>query len=167
VASQRAKRKQRQRNAAPRAVPSERRNQDAERVAQRRSGERLLGTVGERPPGPFGDLPVSELLIFIGAIGAVVGYFTGGVPAMLVGLAVVALGVIEVTAREHFSGFRSHTTLLAGIPAVGVGVAVIAIVGSRTTRELLLFVVALVFGGLFWLFRRSFLIARQRRVARR
>lgn len=110
---------------------------------------------------------MSELLIFIGAIGAVVGYFTGGVPAMLVGLAVVALGVIEVTAREHFSGFRSHTTLLAGIPAVGVGVAVIAIVGSRTTRELLLFVVALVFGGLFWLFRRSFLIARQRRVARR
>jgi hypothetical protein len=127
----------------------------------------MLGTVGERPAGPFGGLPVSEVLIFIGGIGAVVGYFTGGVPAMLVGLAVLALGVIEVTAREHFSGFRSHSTLLAGVPAVGVGVAVIAIVGSRTTRELLLFIVALVFGGLFWVLRRSFQIARQRRVARR
>lgn len=127
----------------------------------------MLGTVGERPSGPFGGLPVSELLIFIGGIGAVVGYFANGVPAMLVGLAVLALGVIEVTAREHFSGFRSHTTLLAGVPAVGVGVAVIAIVGSRTTRELLLFIVALVFGGLFWVLRRTFLTARQRRVARR
>jgi hypothetical protein len=127
----------------------------------------MLGKVGERPPSPFGGLPVSELLILVGGVGAVVGYFADGVTAMLVGLAVVALGVIEVTAREHFSGFRSHTTLLAGIPAVGVGVLVIAIVGSRTTRELLLFVVALVFGGLFWVFRRAFLGARQRRVARR
>lgn len=127
----------------------------------------MLGKVGERPPGPFGGLPVSELLILAGAIGAAVGYFTWGNTALFVGLAVVALGVIEVTAREHFSGFRSHTTLLAGIPAVVVGVAVIAIVGSRTTRELLLFVVALVFGGLFWLFRRAFTFARQRRVARR
>ena len=136
-------------------------------MAQRRSGERMLGTVGERPPGPFGGLPVSELLILIGGVGAVVGYVADGTTAMLVGLAIVAIGVVEVTAREHFSGFRSHTTLLAGIPAVGAGVVVIEVVGSHTTRQVLLFVVALVFGGLFWLFRRAFVTARQRRVARR
>jgi hypothetical protein len=130
-------------------------------------GQRMLGTVGERPPSPFGGLPVSEIAIFAGLVSAIIGFTEGGAnPALLVGVAVLAIGVIEVTAREHFSGFRSHTTLLAGIPAIGVGVAVIAIVGSKTTRQLLLFLVILVFAGLFYAFRRAFMVARQRRVAR-
>lgn len=132
----------------------------------------MLGTVGERPPSPFGGIPVSELAIFAGLIAFIVGavQFLGhdGIqPALYIGAAVIALGVIEFTAREHFSGFRSHTTLLAGIPAVGVGIVLIAIVGSRTTRQLLLVVVVLVFAALFYAFRRSFMAARQRRVARR
>ena len=111
---------------------------------------------------------MSEVAIFAGAVAFVIGLVQGGAnPALIVGLIVLALGVVEVTAREHFSGFRSHTTLLAGIPAVGVGIAIIAIVGSRTTRQLLLVVVVLVFAGLFYAFRRSFMAARQRRVARR
>ncbi len=131
----------------------------------------MLGTVGERPASPFG-WPVSEMAIFIGLIAFVVGAVQllshdGVQPALYVGAAVIALGVLEFTVREHFSGFRSHTTLLAGIPAVGVGITVIAIVGSRTTRQLLMLVVVLVFAGLFYTFRRVFLVARQRRVARR
>jgi hypothetical protein len=127
----------------------------------------MLGTVGERPPGPFGGLPVSEIAIFVGLVAAVVGFTQGGAnPALIVGLIVLVLGVVEVTAREHFSGFRSHTTLLAGIPAIGVGILVIAIVGSKTTRQMLLFLVILVFGALFYVFKRVFMSARQRRVAR-
>lgn len=132
----------------------------------------MLGTVGERPPSPFGGIPVSELAIFAGLIAFVVGAIQylghdGVQPALYIGAAVIALGVIEFTAREHFSGFRSHTTLLAGIPAVAVGIAVIAVVGSRTTREFLVFVVLVVFVGLFYVLRRTFMAARQRRVARR
>lgn len=132
----------------------------------------MLGTVGERPPSPFGGLPVSEIAIFVGLISFVIGgvqllNHDGVQPALYVGAIIVGIGVGEVTAREHFSGFRAHTTLLAAIPAVAVGVAVIEIVGSHTARQLLLFVVALVFAGLFYVFRRVFMAARQRRVARR
>jgi hypothetical protein len=31
-----------------------------------------------------------------------------------VGVVLAALGGLEVSAREHFAGYRSHTTLLAG-----------------------------------------------------
>jgi hypothetical protein len=153
-------------------VRSERRERQAERRAvtdrDRRAGQRMLGTVGERPASPFGGLPVSEIAIFAGLIAAVIGFTQGGAnPALIVGLVVLVLGVVEVTAREHFSGFRSHTTLLAGVPAVGVGLLVIEAIGSKLTRQLLLFVVLLVFGGLFYAFRRAFMAARQRRVARR
>jgi hypothetical protein len=128
----------------------------------------MLGTVGERPESPFGGLPVSEIAIFAGLVSAVVGWTQGGAnPALVVGLVVLVLGVLEFTAREHFSGFRAHTTLLAGIPAIAVGLGVIQIGGSATTRQLLLFLVVLVFGGLFYVFRRAFMAARQRRVARR
>jgi hypothetical protein len=128
----------------------------------------MLGTVGERPESPFGGLPVSEVAIFAGLVSAVVGWTQGGAnPALIVGLVVLVLGVLEFTAREHFSGFRAHTTLLAGIPAIAVGLGVIQVGGSATTRQLLLFFVVLVFGGLFYVFRRAFMAARQRRVARR
>jgi hypothetical protein len=127
----------------------------------------MLGTVGERPQGPFGGLPVSELLILAGGVGAVVGLVGNAKPALIVGLVVVALGVLEFTAREHFSGYRSHTTLLAAIPTVAIEVGLITAVGFHSARGLVLLVMVPVFAGLFWLLRRSFLIARQRRVARR
>jgi hypothetical protein len=39
--------------------------------------------------------------------------------AMLVaGMALGSLGGLDTALREHFSGFRSHTMILAGIPAV-------------------------------------------------
>ncbi len=163
----RQKRKQRARTGAPRAVRSERREEVATTQRQRQAGERLLGTVGERPPSPFGGLPVSELLILAGGVSAIVGFVEDARPALFVGLAVVALGVLEVTAREHFSGYRSHTTLLAAIPTVAVEFVLVSAVGSHTTRGLLLLLIVPVFGGLFFILRRSFLLARQRRVARR
>jgi hypothetical protein len=126
----------------------------------------MLGTVGERPQGPFGGLPVSELVILAGAVGAVVGLIENAKPALLVGLVVVALGVLEFTAREHFSGYRSHTTLLAGIPAIGAGVALIALFGGSLRRGSLLLVVVPVFVVCFWLLRKRFRAARQARIAK-
>jgi hypothetical protein len=155
---------------APRAVPSSRRDERAIRAAEaareRQRGQRQLGREGERPEGPFGGLPVSEVAILLGIIGAVFGFLNGGGAALVVGLVVCALGVCEITAREHFSGYRSHTALLAGIPAVLIDVGVIAIIGEPRQRGFLLVVVVPVFAILFWLLRRQFMIARQARVAR-
>lgn len=122
---------------------------------------------GERPEGLFGGLPVSEVAILVGLIAGVVGFVDGGGAPLIVGLVVCALGVVEVTAREHFSGYRSHTVLLAAIPAIAVEVGVVLAFGEPRQRLLLLVVVVPVFGVLFWLLRRRFAAARQARVARR
>ena len=173
MASQRAKKRTRKRRnpaAAPRAAASSRRDQRAERAAvsqrQYRRGHRQLGREGERPESPFGGLPISELAILAGLVGIVVGVLGSGGPALIVGIIVCALGVIEVTAREHFSGYRSHTALLAAIPAVAIEAGVVAVFGEPKQRLLVLVVVVPVFALLFWLLRRKFLTARQARVAR-
>jgi hypothetical protein len=155
-------------------VTSSRREQRAELLAQRqaeqknqhRRATRQLGTEGERPPSPFGGLPVSEIAIFAGAIGAAVGVIQGGGVALVVGLIVCTLGVVEVTAREHFSGFRSHTSLLAAIPAVAAGVGVVLIFGQPRQRSVVLLAVVPVYAVVFWLLRKRFLSARQARIAR-
>ena len=149
---------------------STRRDERAERVAaagrDNRRGSRQLGREGERPESPFGGLPVSEFAILVGGIALVIGFFNGGGPALIVGVIVCVLGVVEVTGREHFSGYRSHTLLLAAIPAVALEAVVVAVFGEPKQRIELLIVVVPVFALLFWLLRRRFQTARQARVAR-
>jgi len=151
-------------------VPSTRRETRAEREAraerERKRGQRQLGREGDRPQSPFGGLPISELAILVGLIAAVVGFVSGGGPPLVVGLIICALGVVEITAREHFSGYRSHAALLAGIPAVALEVVLVVSFGEPKQRALLLVAVVPVFAVLFWLLRRKFLTARQARVAR-
>jgi hypothetical protein len=163
-------RKRRSPGAAPRAVPSTRRELRATREIEaerdHRRAHRQLGREGERPPSPFGGLPISELAILAGFVAVVVGVLQGGGAPLIVGIVVCALGVVEVTAREHFSGYRSHTALLAAIPAVAVEAGVVAVFGEPRQRALLLLVAVPVFAGLFWVLRRRFLVARQARVAR-
>ena len=150
-------------------MTSGRRDARVERQAQTkqevRRGGRVLGREGERPEGPFGGLPISELGILLGLIAAVIGFIKGGGPALIVGLIVCALGVIEITAREHFSGYRSHTALLAAIPSVAVEVGIV-LAFKPSQRALLVLVVVPIFAGLFWWLRKRFLTARQARVAR-
>jgi hypothetical protein len=162
-------RKRRSRGSAPRAAASSRREVRAERQAQTerelKRGRRTLGREGERPESPFGGLPISELAILLGLISSVIGFLANGGPALIVGLIVVALGVIEITAREHFSGYRSHAALLAAIPSVAVEVGIV-VAFKPSQRAILVLAVIPVFAGLFWWLRRRFLIARQARVAR-
>ena len=152
-------------------MPSQRREQRAERevhaARQQRRGQRQLGTEGERPPSPFGGVPVSEIAIFAGLIAIVVWLVRGGTATLVVGLVVCTLGVLEVTAREHFTGYRSHATLLAAVPAVTVAIGLISLIGTRKDRAPLLIAVAVpIFSILFWFLRKSFISARQARVAR-
>jgi hypothetical protein len=153
-------------------VTPPRREQRAEREAaatlNERRAQRQLGTEGERPPSPFGGVPVSELAIFAGLVAIVVWLVGGGgVVTLAVGLTACALGVLEVTGREHLSGYRSHTTLLAGIPAIAIGIGVVSLIGEHRDRApLLLAVAGPIFALLFWFLRKRFQIARQARVAR-
>jgi hypothetical protein len=131
-----------------------------------RQRDTLLGTYGERPQSPFGGLPISELAILVGAIGTVYGFVAAAPAALAVGVIVVTLAVAEFSAREHFSGYRSHTFMLAAIPAIGVGIAMIALLGGSLSRGPLLLVVVPVFAVGFWFLRKRFRVARQARIAR-
>lgn len=80
----------------------------------------------ERPPAPWGSFPLVELVVLVGLTMLVVGFFVGGSRGNLLlatGLALGSLAGLELTVREHFGGYRSHTLLLAS----AVGVAVLAL----------------------------------------
>ena len=167
----RQSRKRRDTASAQRGVPSQPRELRAERQPTGPSGlERgsrgPQKAVGERPTNPFGGLPVSELAILAGTVGIVIGLIRGGGPALIVGVIVCALGVLEFTAREHFSGYRSHTILLAAFPAVAVEAGLVALFGEPRNRGLLLFAVVPVYAIVFWFLHRRFQVARQARLAR-
>ena len=134
--------------------------------AEQRPRRSPTGTYGERPPSPFGGLPISELAILAGGVAFIVGVIQSGGPALIAGAIICTLGVVEVTAREHFSGYRSHAMLLAALPAVGVETALVAAFGAPRTRALLLLAVVPVFALGFWLLRKRFETARQARIAR-
>jgi type IV secretory pathway TrbD component len=177
MAGQRSKRRSRKRRrsaSAPRAVPSQRREHRPEPEvragAQAQPAERgrtsRLDRRGERPPGLFGGIPVSEIAIFAGLVAVIVGYFDHGGPALIGGIVLCGLGVIEVTAREHFAGFRSHTILLAALPTVGVEFLLVQVMPTSWPRETALIGDVIVFSALFWPLRSRFLRARQARIAR-
>ena len=86
--------------------------------------------------------------------------------ALIGGVVICLVGVLEVTTREHFSGYRSHTVLLAAIPAVAVEFLIALTVGAPAVRALLLIPVAAVFATCAVFLRKRFLIARQARIAK-
>jgi hypothetical protein len=130
-------------------------------------------SVGERPHSPWHPFPLSELLILAGAIGAVVAWNRGvahrGTALLIASIAAVMLGTIEVTLREHLSGFRSHAILLSLLPPLAFHTAVVLITQSQTTVPRWLNVALLpidgaLFAVLFRVLRARFQDARRERV---
>jgi len=68
----------------------------------------------ERPPAPWGSFPLAELTVLAGIVMLIVGIAGQNLTALGVGVVLGGLGGLEVSVREHFAGYRSHTTLLAG-----------------------------------------------------
>ena len=168
VAQSSKRRSRKTRGGAPRAVASNRRDDRAARERRARSESRqagrTLGAVGERPPGIFGGVPVSEFAIFAGLVALVVGAIDHGGAALELGIIIMGLGVTELTAREHFSGFKSHATLLALLPAVIVEALYALVIGVPNQRILLLVPVIPIFAVCYLLLRRHFRVARHARV---
>jgi hypothetical protein len=70
--------------------------------------------IDERPLAPWGSFPLAELIVLAGIAMLVIGLI-GQIPTAIgVGVVLGGLGGLEVSVREHFAGYRSHTTLLAG-----------------------------------------------------
>jgi lysylphosphatidylglycerol synthetase-like protein (DUF2156 family) len=74
----------------------------------------------QRPPAPWGKAPLAELAILAGIVCLAIGIFGGAETMIGVGVALAGLGGMEVAIREHFGGYRSHTTLFAGFVFVVV-----------------------------------------------
>jgi hypothetical protein len=112
----------------------------------------------ERPKAPWHPFPLVELCVLVGIVLIVIGAITGldsdrGRLALLCGLVLASLGGLETALREHFNGYRSHSSLLAGLPAVLVAGALffgrapwIAVVGAGVVM----------FAVCFWAFRGAF-----------
>lgn len=108
----------------------------------------------ERPPAPWGNFPLAELVILGGIVSLLIGVI-GGDPTMIaVGVALAGLGGLEVAIREHFAGYRSHTTLLAGAAFV-VTVGCVLYLADQILAVALA-VGAVVFAVVFYLARRAF-----------
>ncbi len=131
------------RSAAPATVPA-----PAAPAALRRKAR-----VSERPPAPWGPVPLTEVATLAGLIALVTGFALRSTTVLVVGFAVVAVFAIELAVREHLAGFRSHTTLIAGAAAMGVGAPLVALGAPRTAQ---LAGAAAAFAGVWIAMRRAF-----------
>src|SRR3954471_8519550 len=102
-----------------RSSPPTRAERDARRRAAAAAPRR--GT-REAPPAPWGSFPLTELVVFLALVFGVIGFIRfdtrSGKVMVVAAMVLGSLGGLEVSIREHFSGFRSHTTLLAASSAV-------------------------------------------------
>jgi hypothetical protein len=163
-------------DAGTRAGPaSSRAQRDAARArraeaARRRSAEspsrsrparrRGRPTIDERPEAPWGKFPLVELVVLLALILLPLSFVVGGTRGNVMLTAALALGSLaglELSIREHFAGYRSHTTLLAGACAFA-SMALVFFAGGRgdVSRALMIPVGGLVFLGAFWALRETF-----------
>ena len=113
-------------------------------------------SIDDRPPAPWGSFPLVELVVLLGLILIVVGFIVRGQRGgtMIVGgLALGSLAGVELSIREHFGGFRSHTTLLAAVAGFLAGAVAYFITKDRTITPAAAIVV---FMASFWLLRQAF-----------
>ena len=143
-------RRSRKRGETTRAERDAARRQPA--VARERPGR------AQRPAAPWGSFPLSELIILAGIVVIFWGLFSGGDQGnerVGAGLVLASLGGGELALREHLGGYRSHSSLLAGVAAF-VAVTVVVIGLGPVELWVLLVVAVTVFGGTFYGMRELF-----------
>jgi hypothetical protein len=156
MATKRQRRKRRRRQTDPQRARQEppavvRGDQQRARAVRRRAG------ADHRPPAPWGSFPLSELVIFIGIILLIAGFFVSppqGFVMIAVGLGLGSLAGLELSIREHFAGFRSHTLVLSA--AVGVPIFGALLVATRVPTPICIAAGLVAFGGSAWLFTNAF-----------
>jgi hypothetical protein len=77
----------------------------------------------ERPKAPWSPFPLVELVVLLALVLLVAGFAVRGhrgTVMIAAGLVLGTLAGLELSIREHFAGYRSHTALLAGATALAV-----------------------------------------------
>jgi lysylphosphatidylglycerol synthetase-like protein (DUF2156 family) len=115
---------------------------------------RRVDSADERPPAPWGNAPLAELVILAGIVSLAIGLIGGHPTAIGIGVALAGLGGLEVAIREHFAGYRSHTTMLAGAAFVLVTGLVFYVADQILAAALAIGAAA--FAITFFLARRAF-----------
>src|SRR3954453_6944943 len=137
-----------------------------ERDAARQAAPRPRPTAArratrERPPAPWGSFPLTELVVLLAIVVGVIGFLTinthRGKVMITAAAGLGSLGGLEISIREHFAGFKSHSTLLAGSLAVAA-MMLITVAGPRSLVTLGIAVAAgaLIFVLAFVGFREAF-----------
>ena len=126
------------------------------RRRRRRARAGCRPTTGRRRIwAPF---PLTELVTLAGIVLMAWGLLSGGEGGnrrLVAGLAIASLAGLELAVREHVTGFRSHSALLAGAIAILVMVAVGLGLGVNPLG-LVLVAGGVAFGGAFWGLRKLF-----------
>lgn len=119
-------------------------------------------SLSERPPPLWAPFPLTELIIFAGIVLMAWGFLQGvggdGRAKIAAGLAIASIAGMELSVREHVTGFRSHSTLLAGAAAIAAIVVLGLVLGVNTLGVLLIAGLAVFAGsllGLRELFKRK------------
>lgn len=110
-------RRSRQRDAAAGAPRAPRPTTPAAPATPRQppSAPRLRASRDELPQAPWHPVPLVELCVLAGIVLLVVGFTSDGSRRELLvttGVLLSAVAGLEQVVREHFAGYRSHTTLL-------------------------------------------------------
>src|SRR5436190_23499589 len=90
-----------------------------------RAARRRAANLDERPPAPWGSVPLVELVVLAGIVLLVAGFIVGGARGVVMiaaGAVLCSIAGLELAIREHFGGYRSHTFMLSG----AMGVAILA-----------------------------------------
>ncbi|WP_026912889.1 hypothetical protein [Patulibacter minatonensis] len=113
----------------------------------------------EAPQAIWHPLPITEVLILVGLVVAVVGLFSKSTGLVLGGLALLVLSSLELAVREHMAGYRSHSSLISAVcamvSAVGLGL-LLNVANVGLPQWPLLFVAIFVFAGTFRVMRLKF-----------
>jgi hypothetical protein len=126
---------------------SKRKAERSQRAERKRSAD-------ERPPAPWGKFPLAELTVLAGIVVLVIGIVSQNPTTIGVGVVLAALGGLEVSLREHLAGYRSHTTLLAGVVFVLITGGLFYLAGL--ILAVCLAVGAVAFAASFYALRRAF-----------
>ena len=98
-----------------------------------------------------------ELAVLAGLVLILLGAITNNPAQLGIGLVLGSIGGLELATREHFAGYRSHTTLLAGVAFVISTAAGFFLLGLPFWVSLAIGVAMAVLA--FWLLRRAFIRA--------
>ena len=140
--------KKRKRKRSQRRAPAEKQPVRAPKPTPR------VAAPDDRPPAPWGKFPLAELTILAGIVALAIGVIGGHTTAIGLGVALAGLGGMEVAIREHFAGYRSHTTLLAGTVFIFTVGGLYYVAGQILAVALAVGAVA--FAIAFYLARRAF-----------